>query len=54
LPEISRIVRLVKQILGALYPQVQQELVWRPAEAVAKDLRQPRSRESGPRGHVRD
>ena len=34
---------VVEQVLGALYPQVQQELMWRPAKAVAEDLREPRS-----------
>jgi hypothetical protein len=29
---------VVEQILGALYPQVQQELVRWPAETVAEDL----------------
>src|SRR5215204_57554 len=45
---------VVEQILGTLYPQVQQELVRRPAEAVAEDLREPRGREPGPSGHIRD
>src|SRR5829696_677920 len=36
--------RVVEKVLGALYPQVQQELVWRPAEAVAEDMREPRGR----------
>src|SRR5918995_5212822 len=45
---------VVEQVLGALYPQVQQELVRRAAEAVAEDLREPRGREPGPRGHIRD
>jgi hypothetical protein len=34
---------VVEQVLRALYPQVQQELMWRPAKAVAEDLREPRS-----------
>src|SRR5215204_4803681 len=45
---------VVEQVLGALYPQVQQELVWRPAESVAEDVREPGSREPGSRGHVGD
>src|SRR5919106_441359 len=35
---------VVEQILGALYPQVQQELMWQSTESVAEDLREPRGR----------
>src|SRR5688572_8063171 len=45
---------VVEQVLGALYSQVQQELVRRPPEAVAEDLREPRGREPGPLCHVGD
>src|SRR5918993_4774168 len=36
---------VVEQVLGALYPQVQQELVRRAAEGGGGELREPRGRE---------